>query len=299
MPLFYKVNIQPDIISLAVYERLVIKAGTDTLIGEVSREDVLPEGSTATDQNIDARSIYASSIALNRWGRVAIDGETVDPRLAGQKVVHLGTSRLFNERLFGGQRVNLGQWELADCSVYGLFVDRQGYPMPPTTVTADHANRKAVAFRAAEAMNATPAMFVFRPFEGDDFTKCSVTVRSNKLLGFASNEAEWEQLDYQFMVEPLVLPGVEVESNPIIATGGTATVKVRVVNQETDELLDANCELFLEATGGYLPQQRITVKNGIGEFRVTALGLDVGEKFKVKVGFRLMTGLADAKFEVV
>ena len=298
-PLFYRVDVQPDVISVEVYERLVKKVGTDILIGEVSREEVLPHDATAKEQTPDTAAIYASSLTENRRGRVAIDGEKVDPSLKDTQVVHLGTSRLFNQRIAeGDKRVNLGSWEVADCITYGIFVDRRGYPMPPITITEEHVNRKANTYRAAEARDAAPAVLVFRPFAGDDFTKCSVTVRSHPTLGFASNVEEWEDLDYQCLLEPLVLPSVRVENEKTIAPNGVATVAIKVVNEETDEVLDANCELFLEESGGYLPQRRVKITNGHGQFKVQALGLEPGEKFKVKVGFRLVTGLADAHFEV-
>lgn len=298
-PLFYKLDVQPNIITLDVYERVTPRVLTGELRGEVSNEDMLPDGSTAEFKSTEARRIYAPSIVHYSRGRTIVDGATLRADLAGVKMSLIGTSNLYAGLVFEEYRTNMGSWEVADASVYGLFVDRSGHPLPAICVSEDHANRKAIAHRSADVRGVNPVVFVFKPFAADDFTKCSINLRSNPGLGFVSNVAAWEPLDHLCAVEPLLLPGVEVSNEPTIAADGLATVQVRVVNKETAETLSAHCDLFLEATGGYLPLQRIRVSDGLGSFKVKALGLEAGQKFKVKVGFRLMTGLADASFEVV
>lgn len=298
-PLFYKLDVQPNIITLDVYERVTPRVLTGELRGEVSNEDMLPDGSTAEFKSTEARRIYAPSIVHYSRGRTIVDGATLRADLAGVKMSLIGTSNLYAGLVFEEYRTNMGSWEVADASVYGLFVDRSGHPLPAICVSEDHANRKAIAHRSADVRGVNPVVFVFKPFAADDFTKCSINLRSNPGLGFVSNVAAWEPLDHLCAVEPLLLPGVEVSHEPTIAADGLATVQVRVVNKETAETLSAHCDLFLEATGGYLPLQRIRVSDGLGSFKVRALGLEAGQKFKVKVGFRLMTGLADASFEVV
>ena len=298
-PLFYKLDVQPNIITLDVYERVTPRVLTGELRGEVSNEDMLPDGSTAEFKSTEARRIYAPSIVHYSRGRTIVDGATLRADLAGVKMSLIGTSNLYAGLVFEEYRTNMGSWEVADASVYGLFVDRSGHPLPAICVSEDHANRKAIAHRSADVRGVNPVVFVFKPFAADDFTKCSINLRSNPGLGFVSNVAAWEPLDHLCAVEPLLLPGVEVSHEPTIAADDVATVQVRVVNKETAETLSAHCDLFLEATGGYLPLQRIRVSDGLGSFKVRALGLEAGQKFKVKVGFRLMTGLADASFEVV
>ena len=298
-PLFYKLDVQPNIITLDVYERVTPRILTGELRGEVSNEDMLPDGSTAEFKSTEARRIYAPSIVHYSRGRTIVDGATLRADLAGVKMSLIGTSNLYAGLVFEEYRTNMGSWEVADASVYGLFVDRSGHPLPAICVSEDHANRKAIAHRSADVRGVNPVVFVFKPFAADDFTKCSINLRSNPGLGFVSNVAAWEPLDHLCAVEPLLLPGVEVSHEPTIAADGVSTVQVRVVNKETAETLSAHCDLFLEATGGYLPLQRIRVSDGLGSFKVRALGLEAGQKFKVKVGFRLMTGLADASFEVV
>ena len=72
------------------------------------------------------------------------------------------------------------------------------------------------------------------------------------------------------------------------------------------QLIDADAKpivhvttLFLEETGGYLPKRRVLAPGGSASFNVSATGLDPGDTFKVKVGFRNYSGLLDVPFEVI
>jgi len=209
-PLFYKLDVQPNIITLDVYERVTPRVLTGELRGEVSNEDMLPDGSTAEFKSTEARRIYAPSIVHYSRGRTIVDGATLRADLAGVKMSLIGTSNLYAGLVFEEYRTNMGSWEVADASVYGLFVDRSGHPLPAICVSEDHANRKAIAHRSADVRGVNPVVFVFKPFAADDFTKCSINLRSNPGLGFVSNVAAWEPLDHLCAVEPLLLPGVEV-----------------------------------------------------------------------------------------
>ena len=51
--------------------------------------------------------------------------------------------------------------------------------------------------------------------------------------------------------------------------------------------------------GEYLPKRRVSAPSGSASFKVAATGLDPGDTFKVKVGFRNYSGLLDVPFEVV
>ena len=82
-----------------------------------------------------------------------------------------------------------------------------------------------------------------------------------------------------------------------IAADGTDTVEFKMVDND-GKTIEKDIQLFLEATGGYLPKQRLTTNKGVGTFKVTALGLTSGEKFKVKIGFRNYTGVADVDYTV-
>ena len=63
-------------------------------------------------------------------------------------------------------------------------------------------------------------------------------------------------------------------------------------------LIEKNSEAYLESTGGYLPKTRVPIVDGLGSFKVTALGLDTDDEFKVKIGFRNLTGVHDVNYKV-
>ena len=82
-----------------------------------------------------------------------------------------------------------------------------------------------------------------------------------------------------------------------IAPGGWVTVGLEMVDT-SGERINRDTTLHLEATGGYLPQQRVACTSGLAQLRVGALGLSAGEHFRVKAGFYSYTGLTDLHFEV-
>lgn len=93
-----------------------------------------------------------------------------------------------------------------------------------------------------------------------------------------------------------LLPTVEIAAPAAVAADGTATVTVTL--KRDGEVLDYSGELVAEAVDGYAPIRRFAVTNGVGSFRVCALGLVAGESMRVKVGTRVVSGLAAATIAV-
>jgi hypothetical protein len=63
--------------------------------------------------------------------------------------------------------------------------------------------------------------------------------------------------------------------------------------------MSRDCVIYLENTGGYLPKKRVNLKDGVGSFKVTALGLEADDTFKVKIGFQNYTGVEEVTYKVV
>ena len=89
-----------------------------------------------------------------------------------------------------------------------------------------------------------------------------------------------------------------------ITSGGTTidadatdTVDFKMVDAD-GALIEKDTTVYLESTGGYLPKSRVDVVDGLGSFKVTALGLAAAETFKVKLGFRNYTGVKDVNYTV-
>jgi hypothetical protein len=57
--------------------------------------------------------------------------------------------------------------------------------------------------------------------------------------------------------------------------------------------------VYLQSTGGYLPLNRVQLKNGQAKFKIGALGLAQGDKFKVKIGTKYFTGMNEKEITVI
>ena len=71
----------------------------------------------------------------------------------------------------------------------------------------------------------------------------------------------------------------------------TIKCQIQLYRQFYNDLVPGNHELFLEGVNGYLPKTRIMVKDGYGECKYIALGLEPGDTMKLKVGFKKYPGL--------
>jgi hypothetical protein len=90
----------------------------------------------------------------------------------------------------------------------------------------------------------------------------------------------------------------------VVAGGGdigvdqkqTVTIELR---ESSGQRLNRDATVLLEATGGYLPKQRVELTGGQGSFPVIAFGLEAGDAFRIKAGFRNYSGMLDIPFTVV
>ena len=155
--------------------------------------------------------------------------------------------------------------------------------------------------RSVRNIGAPSCLFIYQPFADVPFTECSMTLKVNTSKGYRTNVTGWTEatdLDYLNAVG-IGLPGVQLTAGGgQIKAGGTDTVSVQLIDADAKPIVHATT-LFLEETGGYLPKRRVLAPGGSASFNVSAIGLDPGDTFKVKVGFRNYSGLLDVPFEVV
>tara|TARA_B100000470_G_scaffold219628_1_gene206787 strand:- start:2049 stop:3023 length:975 start_codon:yes stop_codon:yes gene_type:complete len=162
-------------------------------------------------------------------------------------------------------------------------------------------NSKAHPLRSVRQYGSPASLFVYQPFSTDKFTECSMTLKYNKRWGFSTNVDGWETNDDYNYISQLeeAFPKFEVTSGGgDIDVDGTDTVSFKMVDG-SDATMSRDCEIYLESTGGYLPKKRVNLKDGVGSFKVQALGLDADDTFKVKIGFRNYTGVKDVDYKVV
>lgn len=95
-----------------------------------------------------------------------------------------------------------------------------------------------------------------------------------------------------------VMPVLVMPERAEVLSEGYASVALEAW-RAGKRLKGASVTAHLEATGGYLPRQRVALIDGVAAIKVGALGLEPGERFKVKAGFRFFPGMAETICEVV
>ena len=94
-------------------------------------------------------------------------------------------------------------------------------------------------------------------------------------------------------------PRLVVSGPDSIAPGEAVELICRLSSSGGKRITGVDTEFFLEATGGYLPMRRIAAPAGEARFNVLALANQPGDRFKVKVGFRHVSGLAEHTLTIV
>jgi hypothetical protein len=143
----------------------------------------------------------------------------------------------------------------------------------------------------------TAPLHVYVPFLSSTFADCALHIMTH---------SDWPLIIDQSPVEQeveatrsAVLPRVKVADAWQVVADGYATIPIQIVDQQEQLISSAVCDLYLAETGGYLPMRRVRVAGGTASFKVGALGLGPGDRFKIKLGFRHFSGLADVNVEVV
>jgi len=251
------------------------------------------------------------------WGE-KVTGDTFLPRIPED------IRAAYAEKLAGTYFVNTGYaWidptdpsisagEKSDmaCWVIGIRPDKT--LSANFNALANSYNTKAHPLRSARQYNSPAALFVYHVFSSDKFTDCSLTLKYNREFGFSTNVIDnWtvgtddKELfktsgsGYNYMGQMSeAFPHFEITSGGgAIDAGATDTVNFKMVDND-DTLIEKDSEAYLESTGGYLPKTRVPITDGVGSFNVTALGLESDDEFKVKIGFRNLTGMHDVAYTV-
>lgn len=213
---------------------------------------------------------------------------------------------------------SISSGELGDMACWTIGIDRNLRTLPAYNSIAISYMSKAHPLRTVRQFGGPASLFVYQPFKTDKMDKCSLTLKYNKEYGFSTNvldgwtvganekeifktsgtDKEGNPYDYVGQLHE-AFPHFEITSGGggAIDAGGTDTVNFKMVDN-SDTLIEKSSEAYLESTGGYLPKTRVPITDGLGSFKITALGLESGDKFKVKIGFRNLTGVHDISYTV-
>ena len=184
--------------------------------------------------------------------------------------------------------------------LHHLIQQHDSYTHPAFNAISYSHNNKVHPLRSSRQYGAPAALFCYRPFTDTSFNDCSYTLKYNKAYGFSTNIDGWTNgSSYNYLADlGEALPTFVVTSGgSSIDADGYDTVEFKMVDGDGSTINHAS-DIYLDSTGGYLPQHRVAITDGTGSFKVGALGMTSGETFKVKIGFRSYTGLTDVDYTV-
>jgi len=207
--------------------------------------------------------------------------------------------------------------ELGDMACWTIGVRQDGRINPAFNAIAASYQTKAHPLRTSRQFGGPAALFVYKPFESNGFDECSLTLKYNKVYGFSTNvldgwaiganeveifkqkgtDSEGNAYDYVGHLHEAFPHFTVTSGGGAIDADGTDTVNFKMVDKDGG-LLEKDSIAYLDSTAGYLPKTRVPITDGLGTFKVTALGLASDDTFKVKLGFRNMTGVHDVDYTV-
>ena len=101
-------------------------------------------------------------------------------------------------------------------------------------------------------------------------------------------EADVNQPNYNHPYHPVA----RLSGPDSVPADGSIVVNVQIMENRGSDKLDsaANVELIVEEVAGYVPNKRVTITNGVGSFKLMALGLAAGDTAAVKIGWKNWPG---------
>jgi hypothetical protein len=140
------------------------------------------------------------------------------------------------------------------------------------------------------------------PHPDAPFTEANFIVRNRADMAFMSNLTGWNVTANRPENNGILstLPSITLSVESInVPVNGTALVEATSVDMDGVALTDGHRTIYLEETGGFLPLRRVRTTGGKASFRISALGMQAGDTFKVKAGYRNFSGCAEVAVNVV
>jgi len=223
-----------------------------------------------------------------------IDGAVLDPKFAGQTFEPLGGVCLDLDAAMGD----------AEWSDYGNWVfplDQQGAPGIPFNRYIETTNTKARTPRLLQLKKVNCALQVYVPFGSCDFSNCSFSIAHHPDYGMIGNLDPGAKVTFAEVLKGAsrAFPKLAISGPAEVAPDGSALLTVSLKTSSGTLIRDASPQVYLEQTAGYLPKRRVVPQDGNAQFKVSALGLEVGDSIRVKAGFRHYAGLAEHTLQVI
>ena len=144
-----------------------------------------------------------------------------------------------------------------------------------------------------------PALEIFIPLPNRPLlSKYNIlTLRIDPEQGFGTNidKAVFEHVSVYKRASPFV--EFEIEGPDTVQRDVSQTYIVKATLR--GEPVKEDFSMYLDCSAGYLPNKRIDIVQGLGEFRFIPLYLSVGERAQLKLSWKYYTGEAEKLVEVV
>jgi hypothetical protein len=210
-------------------------------------------------------------------------GETLDASLTGKYVKTQGK---------GSIRTDMDEY--SECSVVTIGI-KNGSITPPRNAFAETFNTKNGIVKERNLCKDVPLL------------QAAIINETNKMyetmVVFSTSDKGYRIIDESSVVcEPIVLstpgftdclhyiPSIKLSGATSILPDTTAEIQCEIFRH--GEYAEKELTLFLESTGGYLPQRRVSI-TGKGVIRFSTQGLLAGEQVKIKAGWKHYPGISE------
>lgn len=261
---------------------VTLRTWTESPLVEIARSDI---DVTAHGPEVPGEAFPGEVVA----------GDVFAGRLAGLAFRELGSVSL---DIVKARQLHEG----SDMARWMFPIGISGAPATPYNARALTVNSKSTGTRHLRVSQHGCALMVFHYFQQLDLTEASFLV-----IGHPKHGAVGGLADRAILIEPDAQiehtlrgePRLVVSGPDSIAPGEAVELICRLSSSGGKRITGVDTEFFLEATGGYLPMRRIAAPAGEARFNVLALANQPGDRFKVKVGFRHVSGLAEHTLTIV
>lgn len=228
--------------------------------------------------------------------RKPIDGSFFSTDKAGIKLF------LVDALTFSQDSGNLGHSLATDQCVIIMKNEYLGYMHMPFNRTAETMLGRLYKDAIYRDRRTGGILSLKTDFANTPWTEASIVVKNNpdygckvyvEGVGEVTPQPVPEDLDTPHTYATLVLSASET-----VEAEAYTNVSVRCQMPDGTLRTDCQSEVFLEAVSGYLPKTRVQLVDGIGAFKVGAIGLTAGDKVRVKAGWRYVPGLGDVSITV-
>lgn len=229
-------------------------------------------------------------------GAAPVDGSTIDARLDGQTIA-LSEPQVFDI----ASLIALNQGYDYACIIFPLICradglrgyagDRSWQVNTPYNRTKETMIARRSPYEHFDRTREHTLMHFYVPHKAATASECALhLIIQDGFYPIVTGSTPVEQPVASTVAQ--VMPTLSMPTNATVTHDQFVSIPVSSNS-------NATLTVHMETTSGYITHQRIQVVNGSGSIKVGALGLDVGEKFKVKAGFRYFPGVTETIVEVV